>query len=68
MASSAERVRRTQEVWKSRFGSEISFEDARRLNDSLVTFFRLLKRWQRRADADSPRPEGYQIGSDGYDS
>jgi hypothetical protein len=38
----------TREFCSKRLGEELSLEDARQIREDLVTFFRLLKKWDRR--------------------
>ena len=50
MVCSADRISNTKALWLQKFGSDLSDEDAREINESLVVFFRLLKKWKKREE------------------
>jgi len=59
----ADLIRHTIRVWEPRLGRSLSEEDARRILENVVGFFRVLHIWdRRRRNADSDAKE---IDSDG---
>lgn len=44
-------IKRTQSFWKDKYGEEISEENARKINERITRFFRLLHKWNTTSEA-----------------